>query len=753
MGFLDSGYTLDWDEAKKHAKYIREHGIVQFLKQYQKVKDRKEDYLKWGDEIEYMIVTMNSQERTVCICLTAAEHLPKLQKDEIEDPETCSSCWRPEYGSFMLESTPGQPYGSSYSDILLVEPSMKYRREVVQSLLSQNEYAMQLTSFPLMGVGVFTAPAYPPRGYYANSYYIPDQVINPHPRFGTLTRNIRLRRGSNVAIRIPVFKDKETKPIPVTPAPPIIMKTEETSDEGVKEVKDPKKEMPDIALEDFGNGYEVHMDAMAFGMGCNCLQCTFQCCNVDEARSLYDQLAIVSPLVMALTAASPIHRGYLVDTDVRWNVIAGSVDDRNREERELDPLKDFPRTINKSRYGSIDCFISLDDKLKDEYNDLDLVYDEEICETLLSNGIDQRLSRHLAHLFIRDPLVIYSHKIEIDDDHLTDHFENIQSTNWQTVRFKLPPPNSSIGWRVEFRTMELSLTDFENAAFVVFIQLLIRTINTMELNFYLPISKVDENMEMAHRRDACLNEKFWFRDRVHADSEAEASLMTLDEIFNGKKDGSFPGLINLIQVFLDTTNIEDEVREVVEHYLVFIGKRASGELQTTANWMRSFVQKHPFYKNDSIVSPGIAYDLMAACHKISNGKLAVPFLVPPSLPPGCPTGSSLSSCKGSSSSKGCSSSSSSSSSTSSPSSNLSGGPPSSSFMSRAIPSKEIPSISMADPLSNLSISPFVTSLTDGPTLAKPDEFSFARAEQETSGSYYCEKCGKRHSKHTSAVPK
>ena len=51
------------------------------------MKDRKEDYLKWGDEIEYMIVTMNSQERTVCICLTAAEHLPKLQKDEIEDPE------------------------------------------------------------------------------------------------------------------------------------------------------------------------------------------------------------------------------------------------------------------------------------------------------------------------------------------------------------------------------------------------------------------------------------------------------------------------------------------------------------------------------------------------------------------------------------------------------------------------------------------------------------------------------------------
>ena len=33
--------------------------------------------------------------------------------------------------------------------------------------------------------------------------------------------------------------------------------------------------------------------------------------------------------------------------------------------------------------------------------------------------------------------------------------QNIQSTNWQTMRFKPPPPNSSIGWRVEFRPTEV----------------------------------------------------------------------------------------------------------------------------------------------------------------------------------------------------------------------------------------------------------------------------------------------------------
>lgn len=71
-----------------------------------------------------------------------------------------------------------------------------------------------------------------------------------------------------------------------------------------------------------------------------------------------------------------------------------------------------------------------------------------------------------------------------------DHFENIQSTNWQTIRFKPPPPNSSIAWRVEFRSMEVQLTDFENAAFSIFIVLLTRAILSFNLNFYMPISQV-----------------------------------------------------------------------------------------------------------------------------------------------------------------------------------------------------------------------------------------------------------------------
>lgn len=58
------------------------------------------------------------------------------------------------------------------------------------------------------------------------------------------------------------------------------------------------------------------------------------------------------------------------------------------------------------------------------------------------------------------------------------------------MRFKPPPPNSTIGWRVEFRPCEIQITDFENAAIVCFVVLLTRVILSYQLNFIIPISKV-----------------------------------------------------------------------------------------------------------------------------------------------------------------------------------------------------------------------------------------------------------------------
>lgn len=87
---------------------------------------------------------------------------------------------------------------------------MRLRRKRILSVLRPGEVAPTMTCFPLMGVGDFVAlpvkaspvraeeplKAFKVRGPVANSAYIPDEIINPHPRFGALTKNIRVRYAS-----------------------------------------------------------------------------------------------------------------------------------------------------------------------------------------------------------------------------------------------------------------------------------------------------------------------------------------------------------------------------------------------------------------------------------------------------------------------------------------------------------------------------------------------------------------------------
>ena len=51
MGLLFLGTPLTWDEARKYADHVREHGITQFLHTWDRVKDRHGDELLWGDEV------------------------------------------------------------------------------------------------------------------------------------------------------------------------------------------------------------------------------------------------------------------------------------------------------------------------------------------------------------------------------------------------------------------------------------------------------------------------------------------------------------------------------------------------------------------------------------------------------------------------------------------------------------------------------------------------------------------------------
>lgn len=51
MGLLSAGQPLTWEETKKNAELVRKLGIDQFIRIYHELKDRKNDCLKWGDEV------------------------------------------------------------------------------------------------------------------------------------------------------------------------------------------------------------------------------------------------------------------------------------------------------------------------------------------------------------------------------------------------------------------------------------------------------------------------------------------------------------------------------------------------------------------------------------------------------------------------------------------------------------------------------------------------------------------------------
>lgn len=202
------------------------------------------------------------------------------------------------------------------------------------SVLKEDEIAPTVTCFPLMGVGEFIDNPQPFDASDSHSIYLPDYIINPHPRFGALTRNIRMRRGGKVDIKMPLFKDSKT--------PEFLRLEAQKLNELKKDVSTPPLSFSAADLDhaekmshhsNMEVDTDIHMDCMAFGMGMCCLQVTFQGRDVDESRYMYDQLAVLAPIMLAMTAATPIFKGRLSNVDARWDVIGQSVDDRTPAER------------------------------------------------------------------------------------------------------------------------------------------------------------------------------------------------------------------------------------------------------------------------------------------------------------------------------------------------------------------------------------------------------------------------------------
>lgn len=730
MGLLSLGTPLDWHQSKKYNDHVRNNGIEQLINIFRQHSQRDHDHFYWGDEVEYMLVDIDPEHKTARLAIDKDSVL-----DDLNDPEKPqisgkaldnNVSFHPEYGRYMIEATPLRPYdGQSLDDYLYVEQNMEKRREISKLELPQNVIPLTLTAFPRMGCGIFTSPPAKPIGPASQSLFLPDEIINRHVRFPTLTANIRKRRGMKVAINLPIFPDENTKLI---------------DDSIPKRDLFPSDKEPFLGAAKPGH---VYMDSMGFGMGLSCLQVTMQASNIAQARYLYDSFIPLTPVLLALSAAAPIFKGFLVDQDVRWNVISGSVDDRTFVESDREPFKglDFfggldvdpqvkehvkllgggrgvngdklvnefgdtgistldgkpVQKIPKSRYESVDSYLSDLDYhqspyYSDKYNDIFSPINKKVFDKLKSTQLfDDVMARHFAHLFIRDPIVIFSERVDQDNTLENDHFENIQLTNWQTLRFKPPALYSSDtsaeelankpGWRVEFRPLEIQLSDFENAAYSVFVVLVGKAILKYNPDFYIPISKVDENMEIAHRVDAATNERFWYKspskwnvniedfkgydltwfDRfIHdgndlfdeegiylngfepceingktcadfAEDGPNEVKLTANELINGTDN--FPGLIHLVVKFIATELIPKLRVNSVNHcknistaqelwtlqsYLRLISGRASGRIPTIAHFLREFVVSHPDYHKDSKVSDAINYDLVNQAVSITN---------------------------------------------------------------------------------------------------------------------------------------
>lgn len=102
-----------------------------------------------------MVVKFDHVNQKVRASLRAVDILNELNSKEHNDHSKRTSVWNPEFASYMVEGTPGKPYGvvqasgfGLLSYFNFVEANMKERREEVQKILEKDEALLCITSFP-----------------------------------------------------------------------------------------------------------------------------------------------------------------------------------------------------------------------------------------------------------------------------------------------------------------------------------------------------------------------------------------------------------------------------------------------------------------------------------------------------------------------------------------------------------------------------------------------------------------------------
>ncbi|KAI5185952.1 glutamate--cysteine ligase catalytic subunit [Nematocida homosporus] len=621
MGLLKENRTLSWKETQLHGPVLKKRGLEYFLEVYTKSLPSRTKGFLWGDEIEQNLVFRSP---TGWYLLIAADQVIEGLKQEN------AYVLNVEYSGYMLESTPRMPYGPQFKVLGRVEADMETRRLAIESYLtsqiSKDAGVLSLPCFPLLGTpfafGIGRRPdgiAYTPaeweelwrQNYQAEitnpqgvqgiqkdlrpgtplekalrkidrptfavtrSEHFPDFGITQHLRFYNFTYNIRERRGRPLRLAIPPAQLEAADGSFVPGAQPVII------------------------------------DSMGQGMGCCCLQITMQSESMAEARLLYDNIGALCPLLLFLTMATPVVAGTLTESATRWEIVSASVDCRTLQETH----------IKKSRYSSIDLYTSeMTPELYAYYNDINPPLDPSALAQLQVGGVDLAMTNHIASIYIRDPVLCYEETSPQED------FENIQSSNWRSMRLKPPKASNPTGsWLVEVRPMEIQPTSFENAAYSVFVILFSRMILSLNYTFYLPISRVDENFQAANSPRTHLDstaayldleaqQEFWYRANICSMDKAEIRRGTIKDIFLG--NGEYLGILEAIEKYLAEYSEQD--RQQVAPYLKFIRERVSGQKLSVATYIRRYLTSHPLYTGNSQVSQELSDELVQHIIQISQ---------------------------------------------------------------------------------------------------------------------------------------
>jgi hypothetical protein len=130
--------------------------------------------------------------------------------------------------------------------------------------------------------------------------------------------------------------------------------------------------------------------------------------------------------------------------------------------------------------------------------------------------------------------------------------------------------------------------------------MIVNVINNFDVDFIMPISMIDINMDRSHKRDGILTEKFWFKtnnfrhnsyktttletSNFLKSNEGESSIddkyheLYIYEILEGKNDINFKGILPLIEEYMAMKCYNKEDVNMIRMYMNFLLERAKGEI-------------------------------------------------------------------------------------------------------------------------------------------------------------------------------